>query len=73
MIAPLHMFSVASRVTGPFFGMLATANSMTKGYLGAAGLVVCYALSAVLDTQFCLRLGRLQLHVRASIVTAVYR
>lgn len=44
-----------------------------KGYLGAAGLVCAFSLSAILDTQFSLGLGRLQLHVRASIVSAVYR
>lgn len=49
------------------------AAATTRGYLGAAGLIVCYALSAVLDTQFNLRLARLQLHIRASLVAAVYR
>lgn len=44
-----------------------------KGYLGAAGLVCAFGLSAIADTQFSLGLGRLQLHVRASIVSAVYR
>lgn len=44
-----------------------------RGYLGAAGLATAFALSAVLDTQFSLRVGRLQLHVRASIASAVYR
>ncbi|CAM9529906.1 unnamed protein product [Ectocarpus sp. 4 AP-2014] len=44
-----------------------------KGYLGAVGLACAFGLSAVLDTQFSLGLGRLQLHVRASIVSAVYR
>ncbi|CAM9097657.1 unnamed protein product, partial [Laminaria digitata] len=47
--------------------------STERGYFGAAGLAAAFALSAILDTQFSLRVGRLQLHVRAAIVSAVYR
>lgn len=50
-----------------------TKRATTMGYLGAAGLALTFSLSAILDTQFSLRLGRLQLHVRSSIVPAVYR
>ncbi|CAM9676299.1 unnamed protein product, partial [Hapterophycus canaliculatus] len=49
------------------------AAAARKGYLGATGLACAFAFSAVLDTQFSLGLGRLQLHVRAAIVSAVYR
>lgn len=48
-------------------------DAAVRGYLGAAGLACAFALNAILDTQFSLRLGRLQLHVRASIVSVVYR
>ncbi|CAN0559357.1 unnamed protein product, partial [Ectocarpus sp. 12 AP-2014] len=50
-----------------------SAAAARKGYQGAAGLACAFGLSAILDTQFSLGLGRLQLHVRASIVSAVYR
>lgn len=48
-------------------------DAAVRGYFGAVGLACAFGLSAVLDTQFSLRLGRLQLHVRASIASAVYR
>lgn len=50
-----------------------SSKATERGYFGAAGLAAAFALSAILDTQFSLRVGRLQLHVRAAIVSAVYR
>ena len=69
--SPVRSRKIRRRCYNPSSG--GSSKATERGYFGAAGLATAFALSAILDTQFSLRVGRLQLHVRAAIVSAVYR
>jgi hypothetical protein len=50
-----------------------TGTATTQdGFILLGSLVGCYVLSAVISTQYGLRMGRVQLHVRTALVSAVY-
>lgn len=46
--------------------------SLARGYTILAALVLTYATTAVLSTQYNLRMARLQLRVRTALVAAIY-